>query len=73
MNPRVLELLEQSTVLTFDGSGSDTGKKILNSNKFAELIVEECSVWLDGYFGDDYSAEAALDLYRHFGMTYGLL
>jgi len=42
MNEKIKQLAEQATTLKFDGTGSDMGKRVLDQEKFAELIVAEC-------------------------------
>lgn len=42
MNERIRELAEQATTRTFDGTGTDVGKLVLDEQKFAQLIVQEC-------------------------------
>jgi hypothetical protein len=41
MNERIKELAEQVTTRKFDGTGADTGKLVLDEQKFAELIVND--------------------------------
>ena len=47
MNDLIKKLKEQATIRKFDGTGADMGKLVLDEQKFAELIVEECLDHID--------------------------
>ena len=47
MNDRIRQLAEQATTRKFNGTGTDMGKLVLDQEKFAELIVRECTKVLE--------------------------
>jgi len=68
MNEKIKLLAEQATTLKFDGTGSDMGKRVLDQEKFAELIVREC-MRLNSKELSITAIERLLPLYKeHFGV-----
>jgi hypothetical protein len=69
MNEKIKQLAEQATTRKFDGTGTDMGKLVLDQEKFAELIVEECGVALTPMLRDMISRGQAYNLIKqHFGV-----
>jgi hypothetical protein len=77
MNKRILELKEQAMEWVPNQVDPDTKIRLLNSEKFAELIVRECARAVDKVYEDaepdhgcyDWAtwAEGA-DVLKHFGV-----
>jgi hypothetical protein len=42
MNERLEQLVEKASITTFDATGMDTGKRVVNYPTLAELIVKDC-------------------------------
>jgi len=68
MNGRIQELAEQATILKFDGTGSDMGKRVLDQEKFAELIVRECVAVCWAEDGPESGTDTGWYLKEHFGV-----
>jgi hypothetical protein len=72
MNPRIKELKEQAMEWVPNMADPDTKIRLLNAEKFAELIVEECLYIVEGE--DDGSADtksvrlAMIRMKQHFGV-----
>jgi len=66
MNGRIRELAEQATILKFDGTGSDMSKRVLDQEKFAELIVQECVAVCWAEDGPESGTDAGWYLKEHF-------
>jgi hypothetical protein len=67
MNKRILELKEQAMEWVPNQVDPDTKIRLLNAEKFAELIVGECYLWAkeNGGLGGEEDFEA---LKEHFGV-----
>jgi hypothetical protein len=68
MNDRLYEIINQCFIGTTDGKLSELNT-VKNVEKFAELIIKECSVALSPMLRDMVSRGQAYDLIRqHFGV-----
>ena len=68
-NMRIRELKEQAMEWVPNMTNSDTKIRLLNAEKFAELIVKECGVALSPMLRDMVSRGQAFDLIKeHFGV-----
>ena len=65
MNERIRELAEQAQKVVGYTDGGYTEIKALDQEKFAELIVKECVVFLKDTLDDHFAAE---QLEEHFGV-----
>ena len=67
MNERIKQLKEQAMEWVPNMADPDTKIRLLNAEKFAELIVKECAEWVNNNLGllDE---EAESDLLKHFGV-----
>ena len=77
MNERIKELKEQAMEWVPNMADPDTKIRLLNAEKFAELIVRECVSIVakrkdqaidDGYNVDEAMSMAEMDLEEHFGV-----
>ena len=74
MNERIKQLAEQATTRKFDGTGTDIGKLVLDQEKFAELIVQECVAICRDIDGEDNidaksgRQDCAVEIKQHFGV-----
>jgi hypothetical protein len=64
MNERIQELKEQAMEWVPNRVDPDTKIRLLNSEKFAELIVRECAAVVFRKTGP----KSALDVLEHFGV-----
>jgi len=69
MNERIRQLKEQAMEWVPNKVDPDTKIRLLNAEKFAELIVKECGVALSPMLRDMISRGQAYDLIKqHFGV-----
>jgi hypothetical protein len=64
MNERIVNLIAEQCY-EHDQSWTGVGQRIFNKEKFAELIVRECSNFLKDTLDDHFAAE---QLEEHFGV-----
>jgi hypothetical protein len=76
MNERIKELYNQSLEQKYQYGGSDSKPgemysnyiTVLNPEKFAELIIQECAGLVEDYYDEDTKYLAGHIIRKHFGV-----